>query len=793
MSRRKVAIIGAGSWGTTIAKVIAENHPDVPIVMWAYEKNLPRAINERHENTQYLPGVALPPSITATNDIAAAVDDADAIIFGTPSKAIYPIAESMAGRVPPDAILGYLTKGFCKLHGRIYTISEALGIALPAFRERVVAIYGPSHAEEVCVRYHTCLNIAGRHREACEAFRELMACEYLECRVVDDILGVELGGTLKNPAAVAAGMLANLPRCGDNMAGALIAESFKEILRVARACGAKDETMFDISGLGDLITTALSDHSRNRRFGKDIALQLQKSGTTMRFYDRIIMRFRPDYIFDKMSRRLHYLAEGAYAIEPLLQLAAQKGVSIPVYRSLYEILINNRSPDLLIETVKKPEKFEELYRTSALRVTKRKKGLENTGGTTFRSIIARRVVERCAEDENLRRYILEYRTSFVRRYDRASASRRDILGRLFSVQEVWLMRALTEESLPRTAETLAKQYLGEFSDRFSLLAAVVFYLVIGLRNIPNRLLRRNYFKKMFRNNIRGSGDIARLRSVSDLANVIYLPVARSYFDFIYVTMILRRHSLPYPRFFVNGAVVTNAFRRMVLRLTGGYIVDFRRFVNPLYRETFRQYFLTLVDHGVPVLFCPELTVSKDGSIRELHEHFIRGIVGFIRKNAEEIALVPVGVSHFAKPAELLTSRSSGSLPLARILGNTIAVHFSGPIMLSEVAARENAVGLIAEMIRSSWARDSFVFAHYVFCRYLRDRGYSVAVRDGEDDLARYLSAAGERSGIAPRKIFKRGMQFCVRNGIATVSGGTLVVSARDEVDYYATLAPTLTA
>ncbi len=402
-----IAVIGAGSWGTSIAKVMADNNPDSVVRMWAYEKTVVKSINDTRQNSEFLPGINLPENIRATGSLKEALADSRLVMLATPSKVIFDTAVKMRKLMSDSAHVGFLTKGFVKIDDEIHTISDALAIALPRHRERIVAVSGPSHAEEVSLGYHTCLSVAGVSPESRLEFIQLLRCDYIDCRDVEDIRGVELGGTLKNPAAIAAGMLSVLPNCGDNLAGALMAEALKEMLRLAESFGAKPETIIDISGLGDLIATSLSEHSRNRRFGRDIARQIRKTGRSVSFYDRILLRFRPDHVLEKMSRRLNYLAEGAYAIEPLIEYAAKRNIFIPVYRSLYEILLNNRDPRLLIETVKNPERFNEIFNTTKIHTTRRKKGMERAGGALFKKLILKKVLDRFNTVEELNASLVE--------------------------------------------------------------------------------------------------------------------------------------------------------------------------------------------------------------------------------------------------------------------------------------------------------------------------------------------------------------------------------------------------
>jgi len=163
-SIEKVSIIGGGSWGTAVAVVIAETYPEWNVCIWAYEPEVVESINSKHENEQFFPGVILPINITATSNIKEAVLYSKIVIVATPSKVILDIISKIQKHLVPDVCLGYLTKGFCKINNEIFTISQSLGKLFPEMKNKIVAISGPSHAEEVSKKYQTCLNVGSKSK-----------------------------------------------------------------------------------------------------------------------------------------------------------------------------------------------------------------------------------------------------------------------------------------------------------------------------------------------------------------------------------------------------------------------------------------------------------------------------------------------------------------------------------------------------------------------------------------------------------------------------------------------------
>ncbi|MCX7678034.1 MAG: NAD(P)H-dependent glycerol-3-phosphate dehydrogenase [Spirochaetes bacterium] len=775
---QKIAVIGAGSWGTCIAQVIAENNPDYQIKLWAYEKHVVKSINERHENSEYLPNIALSQSIVATGNLREAVEGIEGIIFGTPSKVILEIAQRVKKHLPHGIPVAYLTKGFCRIHDEILTISMALSKIMPEHAEKIVAISGPSHAEEVSKKFHTCLLVAGKSPEARRYFCEILHCEYLECREHEDIIGVELGGTLKNPAAIAAGMLSVLPNCGDNLAGALMTEALKEMCMLGDAFGAKRETMLDISGLGDLIATALSEHSRNRRFGKDIARQIMKTGSAVSFYDRIVMRFKPEYVLEKMSRNLHYLAEGAYAIEPLIEFAQKKRIEIPVYRALYEVLLNNRSARLLIETIKNPARFQMLLDETRIRAGMRKKGMERAKGTIFIPMILKKIKNYINTNGNAIAF-----SEMVQKRHTPLAVFAD--EHRFSLKERRAIAIIENNPSPATMEELSKLYIKEFIDCFNPLVWRLFIFLLTVRNAMLNAFRRDTSKPIFSSNLRVTGLIREVRNVAHSANVVYLATFRNYLDFLFIMMAIGKFNLIPPRFLVNSILIDSSLRKFVVRRSGGYIVNIQRLGNPLYRETIKAYLTTLLEHGVPVLFFPELLFFKDGSLREMSGEFIEAVVELLKRNTEEIALIPVTISYYKRPVSEVYSGKKFSW--SQMLRNTVHINFSKPIMVSDYSHRDNALAIITTIVKDRWKRDSFVFPHYLFCAILKKYNYAIHMNEARAMIRNILPLDDRLRRYSDREIFTKGISFLTTNGIGSVEGKMIRGTAREEVDYYASL------
>ena len=338
----KIGILGAGGWGTAIAKVLAEK--GMPVRLWAREPELAVEINTRHTNERFLPGVTLPPLVTATPDIAEAAEDRDYLFLAIPSqylldglKEVLSCADIREGRT----LIAVLTKGFIDTHHGIRLPVDAVEDYLPGlYKGKLVYISGPSHAEEVARGKITGLISASRSGRNSIRFRQLLAGGRLVVFASLDVRGVQISAALKNVVAIAFGMLDALKESseefGDNTESLLLAAGLNEIRTVGRAMGATHpETFTSIAGVGDLDVTCRSIYGRNRRFGREIVLKKLIDGCAS--IDDVIAGMP----------RFGYLAEGVTATKHLHAISAHKKLTLPVCDGVYRIL--NREVEPLAE------------------------------------------------------------------------------------------------------------------------------------------------------------------------------------------------------------------------------------------------------------------------------------------------------------------------------------------------------------------------------------------------------------------------------------------------------------
>jgi glycerol-3-phosphate dehydrogenase (NAD(P)+) len=310
-----VAVLGAGSWGTTLANLLAQKGESVRL--WAYEPDVVEAINRAHENPVFLSGVPLDPGLRAFTDAHEAVAGAGVIVSVAPSHAVRAVVGRVAGAVAPGALVISATKGIES--DTLAFMSAVIAECLP--EARFAALSGPSFAREVCQGQPTAVVAASREAAAALDAQRLFATATFRVYSGADVTGVELAGALKNVIAIAAGILEGLG-LGHNPRAALLTRGLAEITRLGLAMGADPLTFAGLAGMGDLVLTATGDLSRNRALGVALA-----QGETL-----------------AQHRAAHRtVAEGANTSRAGAALGARLGVELPIIEKVCEVLFTGKS------------------------------------------------------------------------------------------------------------------------------------------------------------------------------------------------------------------------------------------------------------------------------------------------------------------------------------------------------------------------------------------------------------------------------------------------------------------
>jgi glycerol-3-phosphate dehydrogenase (NAD(P)+) len=315
----KITVLGAGSWGTTLALVLLQNNHEV--MLWAYTREQMEIMRERHENPEFLPGIPLPLNLKFSNDIETASTNRDMIVTAVPSQYLRPVLQRIAHLDLKHTVICNVAKGI--ENSTLMTMSEVLlDVLQHERRENLAILSGPSHAEEVSRQIPTAVVAGSFKPKTSKIVQDAFMTKYFRVYVNDDIRGVELGGALKNVIAIAAG-ISDGAGFGDNTKAAIMTRGIYEITRLGVKLGAQPRTFAGLSGVGDLIVTCMSHHSRNRYLGEQVG------------------KGRP---LEEVLKEMVMVAEGVATARSVRELEKKYDIDLPIMTEVYQVLFEKKDP-----------------------------------------------------------------------------------------------------------------------------------------------------------------------------------------------------------------------------------------------------------------------------------------------------------------------------------------------------------------------------------------------------------------------------------------------------------------
>lgn len=315
----KISVLGAGGWGTTLGILLHYNGHDV--TLWEYRKSYANKLNKKRENIDLLPGIKIPKEINITNKLEDSTTEQHLIVLAVPSQFLRGAVKKIKFQNIKETILVSVAKGIEK--NTLLTMSQMLQDVHPSLEdEQIGVLSGPSHAEEVAKMIPTTVTAASTSLDTAKSIQAAFMTSYFRVYSSTDILGVELGGALKNVIAIGAGIIDGA-KFGDNTKAAIMTRGVAEISRLGLAMGARPETFAGLSGMGDLIVTCMSRHSRNRYVGEQIG-----AGKKLK----------------QVLKSMEMVAEGVETSRSASQLAKKYDVETPITNEVYKILFEDKDP-----------------------------------------------------------------------------------------------------------------------------------------------------------------------------------------------------------------------------------------------------------------------------------------------------------------------------------------------------------------------------------------------------------------------------------------------------------------
>ncbi len=315
----KISVLGAGGWGTTLAILLHYNGHEV--TLWEYKKHYSKVLAKSRINDRYLPGIKIPKEILITHDLEESTVDKNMIVLAVPSQFLRSVVKGVTPSHVKNSIMVSVAKGI--ENGSLMTMSQMLKNEIPSLNnDQIGVLSGPSHAEEVSRRIPTAVVAASNNEEATKSIQAAFITSYFRVYGTTDILGVELGGAFKNVIAIGAGIVDGA-KFGDNTKAAIMTRGIAEISRLGIALGAQPETFAGLSGMGDLIVTCMSKHSRNRYVGEQVG-----GGKKLK----------------TVLKSMQMVAEGVETSRSASHLAKKHKIEVPITTEVYRILFEDKDP-----------------------------------------------------------------------------------------------------------------------------------------------------------------------------------------------------------------------------------------------------------------------------------------------------------------------------------------------------------------------------------------------------------------------------------------------------------------
>jgi len=320
----RAAVIGGGSWGTALASVLGHNGHDTRI--WCFEKDIPAQINEGHENQRYLPGLKLPETVTATSDLEESLRGAEIVVAVSPSHVTRTVMRSAVPFLPHNTPIVCASKGI--ENETLQTMHEVLEEELPPELHPYLSfLSGPSFAKETVQKMPTAVVVAATWERVAKSVQRTFSNDYFRCYTSNDVVGVELGGALKNVCAIGAGISDGMG-FGNNSRALLMTRGLSELVRLAMRKGANPLTLSGLAGMGDLVLTCTGELSRNRTVGLELG-----RGKSIK----------------EVLAGMTQVAEGVRTAKSVHELAKKLGLDLPIHEAIYKILYEELDPRLALQ------------------------------------------------------------------------------------------------------------------------------------------------------------------------------------------------------------------------------------------------------------------------------------------------------------------------------------------------------------------------------------------------------------------------------------------------------------
>ena len=792
------AVLGGGPMGLILSSKLAPRCERISL--WHPDKAVAEDLNRTHTTFLLDKPWSLPLNVTITSDLDPFARGDWTIFVAVSSRLFEETMDLVMERLSPggEHTIACFTKGLCSSQVRKKSNLVTLGDYVENLIQtknrvntRLAHINGPSLLMELAIDNYTFLNIGCTDPLRADFLKALFSSQHVAVRTTDDRPGMELGGILKNPIAIACGIVQGLPNAADNLQGELLARGFRELFELGTKLGARPETLFGRSGLADMIGTGISSHSRNRTYGVRFVEDILTGENTPSLKDKIQMRINPAAIIEKQVRQNPHLVEGVHALSSILELAREHNTDLPLYRAIFDVLSRKSHPHTLAAICGIPQSEGKVLRNQA---NEKQAGMEFVKGRNFKVALQHRIFHQIRVQpgmtNRIQRQSKQILPSLEKRLtkSRRTGNKRDLK---FMPREIELWRQFGESNHDlhnHFLQELIDFYIDEIADEFK----------IGMRETLIRVLAPARFMAGGLKPGSGvpyvGGQLKEVKSMASRYNVLYAPTHRSHLDSLEIGFGLKMSGLPVPRYAAGINLMANPTWGWVLKSLGAYTVDREKTRNILYLECLTNYSVFLLESGIPSLVYPEGTRSRTGGFQPLKTGLLSTAVDAYRSTGREVIIVPISLSYENIPEDLEFVNKGSRLNFNDFINKRSRVYMDlgKPIRVSKHFKGSDPLMSIGHKIAREWRLRMRILPNQLLAKILIDQGGEVSMNSLEGLVQDHLNFhPGNYLTSNVTKIIKRGVKTLNKRGFADVEGGVLRARETELLTYYATMIPDL--
>ncbi|MCC5816559.1 MAG: 1-acyl-sn-glycerol-3-phosphate acyltransferase [Leptospira sp.] len=652
----------------------------------------------------------------------------------------------------------------------------------------IAAINGPSLLQELVDEQHSFFNIGSHSKEAADYLADLFQFPFIHTSTTKELHSMEMAGVLKNPIAIAMGIASVLPGSGSNIQGELLRLGFMEMLAFAKEYNLSQEIFMGRSGLSDLITTSTSKRSRNRNYGKKMVGELMVGPEKLSIKDRLEIWVTPKSFIEREVSKWHDTVEGAYALGIILELAAEKNLELPLYKTLFEVLSRKIPPISIANLLTGKKSSFPLQKLVGVK----KQGMDLAAGEHFQYILEERIIKSIVSTSGFLARIKKQSASTIdnleKRKTRATR-KKDTKESDKLRNEIILWNTFAnsgrEEELSK-ARQIIRFYVKEIADSYKpAIRDSLMKFVTPFRFFSGGMKWGSVTAHL-------GGEVEKVKQLSEKYNLLYTPRHQSHLDSVEMAYALNKLNLPTPRYAAGVNLMSSPFWEWMLKSLGAYAVDRERTRNSLYLECLSVYSSLLLESGIPSLVYPEGTRSRTGEIVPIKTGILKTAIDAFRNTGSEIVIIPISISYETVPEDTEFVGIPEKLSLNDFLNkrSNVYMDFCEPIPISEHIGNDDPSLSIGSGIVHGWAKYHRILPNQIIAKILTDNEMSLDVDCLPELIHEFiLSNPGNYLTTNVNDIQKSGINRLKKCKIIEIEDNKIMATESNLVTYYGNMVP----